>query len=115
MPKQGAQIMPKRPVAWLHPKLLKRSKNLTDAYVKVWGPWTTQNSILKLVQHAAKIHHFDNSHKQKTDIAQVILISLMMFDRLGMDSKDVNRIMNDALNHAELTYQDRYQYRPKTK
>ena len=107
MPKQGGQIMPKKQPVWLHPKLLERSKNLTNAYVKTFGPWSTQDSILKLVRHAAKIDISDTSCTQREDIAQVILISLMMFDRLGMHSNAINRIMNDALDHAGQRYQDR--------
>lgn len=105
--KCGAQIMPKKQIEWLNPELLRQSTNLTDAYVKMYGDWPLSDSLMKMIRHAVKINAVDDADKQNQDVAQVIMICLMIFDRKGMTAKDVNKVMTLAMNYANAVLDER--------
>ena len=99
--------MPKKQIKWLNPELLNQSNNLTHAYDNLFGSWTQAQSIMKLVKHAAKIDPKTIDSKSRQDIAQVIMICLMMFDRQGLTAEQINAEITQALDYANCVFVER--------
>ena len=96
----------KRETQWLHPKLVSRSRDITRSYVKLWGDWTPQDSLLTVIRHAAKIRH-DDTDGQTQDICQVIMLCLMMLDKKGLTEKQINSEMTQAVDYADIKCKER--------
>ena len=96
----------KRETQWLHTKLIRRSRDRTESYIKLWGDWTTQDSLLTVIRHAAKIRH-DDTDGQTQDICQVIMLCLMMLDKKGLTEKQINSAMTLAVDYADMKCRER--------